>query len=251
MPIPGCVLPVLDLMDGKVVHAVAGQRSSYQPLVSRWTSCADDPIQLTTALKEQLRLTEFYVADLDALQGQGSQTELIEKLIAQGYRIWLDAGIQSIDEANAWLDRGVHRVIVAGESLPSVSLLEQLADAVDVTRLVYSLDLVAGQVRCRPGVFDSMTPLEIVTVAFGLGIRKFIILDTASVGISKGPATITLCQDIRDRYPDCELISGGGVRGIQDIELLQAAGVNRVLVSTWLHANPTTNALESNAAPAR
>lgn len=242
-----CILPVLDLKAGRVVHAVAGQRANYQPLKSRWAHQADDPFVLTAALKAQLGLYGFYVADLDALEQQGSQAHIIEELAQCDLLIWLDAGLQTVQQVETWLACGIHRVIIASETLSSSALLKEVAQHVDRSRLVFSLDLKAGKVRSQPGVFTATEPFPIIEEVVSLGYDQLIILDTEAVGVAQGPSTIALCQSVRARFPNLSIISGGGVRHLQDIAALQAAGVNRVLVSTWLHAKSTTTAELSSA----
>lgn len=227
-------------MGGKVVHAVAGNRTQYQPMVSCWTPLASDPLQLTSLWRKKLGLCEYYVADLDALEHRGSQQEIVQQLIQNEHLIWLDAGMDSALSAASWMERGGHRLIVSSESLISLSLLAELTQLVDVRRIVFSLDLHAGVVRCRPDVFELSEPIRILDTIAELGIEQVIILDTAVVGRGQGPSTVLLCERVKKRLPQLSLVSGGGVRNIEDIAVFQQSGVDRVLVSTWLHTLSTT-----------
>jgi len=235
MSIPASVLPVMDLMSGKVVHARAGLRSQYQPLISTWCQKAHDPFVLMNAGRQQFGLNEYYLADLDALEGCDPQQDIIARLIQNGYQLWLDAAMQSTREVEYWLAQGVGRIIIASESVSSFSDLQQVFHDNHTDRLVFSLDLVNGKLRSRQGVFPSVEPLAVVDQVAALGCHQFIVLDTAAVGVSLGPMTLPLCRQIREHYPRCTLISGGGVRNKLDIIEMEQAGVDRVLVSTWLH----------------
>jgi phosphoribosylformimino-5-aminoimidazole carboxamide ribotide isomerase len=62
-----------------------------------------------------------------------------------------------------------------------------------------------------------------------------IILDVGGVGRRAGPPTLELCRQIRLRFPQIELVSGGGVRDVADLARLRQAGCDAALVSTWLH----------------
>ena len=59
-------LPVLDIRGGIVVRALAGRRSEYRPLVSQLTD-STDPVVVAEAIRADFGWTEFYVADLDAI----------------------------------------------------------------------------------------------------------------------------------------------------------------------------------------
>ncbi|MFT3879307.1 MAG: HisA/HisF-related TIM barrel protein [Gemmatales bacterium] len=235
MLIAASVLPVLDLMQGQVVHAVAGRRSQYQPLTSKWCEHAHDPLKLTRALHQRFGFIDYYLADLDALEGKESQQLSMARLVEQGCQLWLDAGFQSVKTAQNYLAHGLKRLIVAGETLSSVSMLRQMTETIFADQLVFSLDLSRGKLRSSPGVFPSDEPLEVVDCVIETGFRQFIVLDTADVGVSQGPSTVALCRQIQQRHPGCTIISGGGVRNRADIQTLENAGVERVLVSTWLH----------------
>lgn len=229
------MLPVIDVMKGQVVHARGGVRSQYQPLKSQWCQNAHDPFKLMDAIHQQFGLKEYYLADLDALEGRNPQQDLITRAIQNGYHLWLDAAIQSTSEVKQSLSVGVERVIVASESMLSFSHLESICHGNHRDRLVFSLDLIEGKLRSKPGVFPGMEPLAVVDKVAAVGCLHFIVLDTTAVGVSKGPTTLPLCRLIRERYPHCTLISGGGVRNKKDITEMVQAGADRVLVSTWLH----------------
>ncbi len=66
------LIPVLDLMRGVAVQARGGDRERYEPL--RTVLAADapgDPLALIQAYRDILGARECYVADLDAIQGDG------------------------------------------------------------------------------------------------------------------------------------------------------------------------------------
>ena len=60
------IIPVLDVMGGIVVRAVAGRRSEYRPLVSKLTTSVE-PAEVARTLLAKSGADELYVADLDAI----------------------------------------------------------------------------------------------------------------------------------------------------------------------------------------
>lgn len=235
--IPREILPVIDLKHGQVVHAVAGQREKYQPLVSRWTPSAHDPLELSKALSTQLGLREFYVADLDAIERHDHQhTSMIQHMLDEGYALWLDAGFTDLEEMKKYIKRGVHRLILSSESLPRLSLVVEAIKSFGQDRIVFSLDFVNSELRCRDATVDNLHPEEILDNLIAWGVTQFILLDLAAVGTSQGPSLEYWCRILKSMFPASLLISGGGIRDTADIKKLIDIGVNRVLVSTWLHA---------------
>jgi phosphoribosylformimino-5-aminoimidazole carboxamide ribotide isomerase len=78
-------------------------------------------------------------------------------------------------------------------------------------------------------------PFAIAEHVIRAGIRSLIVLDLSAVGMGKGVITGDLCRAIRERYPRVELITGGGVRSIEDIRSAIQAGADQVLVASALH----------------
>ena len=70
------IIPVIDLMHGQVVHARMGQRQHYQPIQSLLCS-SSAPIDVVSALLELYPFERMYIADLDAITGQGDHLATI------------------------------------------------------------------------------------------------------------------------------------------------------------------------------
>src|SRR5439155_22537904 len=78
-------------------------------------------------------------------------------------------------------------------------------------------------------------PWLIARQAVRLGVRRILILDLAGVGVSQGVSTTGLCTRLREAFPYLQIVTGGGVRGSEDLRQLKAIGVNAVLVASALH----------------
>jgi phosphoribosylformimino-5-aminoimidazole carboxamide ribotide isomerase len=55
------------------------------------------------------------------------------------------------------------------------------------------------------------------------------------VGVGGGTRTLDLCRQIQEEFPRVELTAGGGVRGLDDLKVLAAAGCDAALVASALH----------------
>jgi phosphoribosylformimino-5-aminoimidazole carboxamide ribotide isomerase len=131
-----------------------------------------------------------------------------------------------------------HRVdsVVAGlETLDRPELIADLLEAVGNRQLVLSLDLKNGQPMIDEGTWPDPTPLGLATMAVDMGIQRMIVLDLAGVGTQDGPPTLELCRQIRRRFDEIELITGGGIRDLDDITAAANAGVDAVLIASALH----------------
>lgn len=228
------ILPVLDLLDGVVVHGVAGNRDMYRPIKSNLTP-REDPLGVAEAVREHFDLSRFYLADLNGLQSQPIDLKMYDKLAQAGFDLTVDAGVRSVAEAGQLIDAGAAAVILALETSPSGELLDELLHRFGPDRIVFSLDLKHGKPM---GKLDGLTATDARSLAVSVinrGCRRLIVLDLAAVGSESGPVTIELCRSIRDVSTECRIISGGGVRNVEDLEVLAKAGVDEVMMATALH----------------
>ena len=228
------ILPVLDLLEGVVVRGVAGQRATYRPIVSQMVDSAA-PLDVARAFRTQFGLSTLYVADLDAILYQRPNFDTYRQLAADQFDLWIDAGVQDLTMAAAVLGSGAGALIAGLESTADPLSLRQLIQHCGAERLIFSLDLKQGQLFTdSPGWLD-MTPLQLATTAIQLGIERLIVLDLAQVGSSAGISTLKLCSEIRSQAPHVQLITGGGIRHLADLQQLAAAHIDGVLVASALH----------------
>jgi phosphoribosylformimino-5-aminoimidazole carboxamide ribotide isomerase len=238
------IIPVMDLQGGHVVQAVAGQRSQYRPVRSVFAGDAR-PATVARGLVEQFGFRQVYVADLDAITGGPANQEALTAIAAAGLHLLLDAGVGSPDQARVWLSHATLAPAFAGlivglESLTSPGLLAPCLQAIGPERAVFSVDLKHGRPLTAVAAWRDLEAEAIAEAAIGRGFTRLILLDVARVGGGQGPGLEALCRRLRNRYPQLELIGGGGVRGIEDLQQLAAAGCDAVLVATALHRGRIT-----------
>jgi len=237
------VIPVIDLFHGKVVHGKAGQRASYQPIQSVLADSAE-PLEICQSLQQHFGFTDLYVADLNAIAGGDANVREIAQLLNTGINVWLDAGTATLTTLQKLscqipLDRLAH-VIVALECCPKPQDLEQVFEVVGPERAVFSLDLKGGQLNVPDTGMDTdlwqqMDAMGVARKAVEIGYRKMIVLDVAAVGGGQGVWTLSLTKELAGKFPNLDIISGGGVRSVQDLKSMATAGCHHALVASALH----------------
>lgn len=233
------ILPVLDLLGGQVVRGVAGRRQDYRPVVSRLTT-SSRPLDVARAFRDQFRLSELYLADLDAIAGSEPAWQVYTALREEGFRLWVDAGVRD-SASGRRLAECVPGVVAGLETLAGPGVLEELSlDLRD--RLVFSLDLRGGAPLGAPEIWGGLDPWSVATRAVLLGVRRLLVLDLARVGLNTGTGTEELCGRLATAHPGVEVWAGGGVRGPADLRRLQGYGVRAALVASALHDGALTPA---------
>lgn len=216
------IIPVIDVMGGVVVRAIAGRRSDYRPIETRLTR-STEPMAVAEALLQLTGAKELYVADLDAIIGDGVSTCDPSHFHAT---VLLDAGLRTVEQLETLKRWPSVRAIVGTETWEvSPNNWPQPFPA------ILSLDYIDGQLR--RGWSVSTEEMEISAIASR--VTSMIVLDVARVGMGQGSGTEQMIELLRRAHPNAELIAGGGVRHWDDIYRLEQAGADAVLVASALH----------------
>ena len=214
------IIPVIDLLGGQAVHAVKGQRAHYQPLKSSLCSGCE-PFEVANALLKQSHSQTLYIADLDALMGNGPQTELINDLQAKlpGIELWLDSGYPVHTAARPGL-----KAVIGSESLSSSDWAELQGH--DFGNWILSLDFFNGAPKGYAGILTQPESWP----------DHVIVMSLDQVGSFDGPDWPRLENILALAPARCQLIAAGGIRHQADILRLSSIGVSVALVASALHA---------------
>lgn len=210
------VIPVIDVMDGRAVRAVAGQRERYRPIASPLAR-GGDPCALAEGYLSLHPFEILYVADLDAILGKGDNFAALRRLAEAfpGVTIWLDAGARSEFDAP-----NVERV-VGSESLP---LSRPSPDFSRAARQILSLDF---------GPAGFLGPPELASAPH-LWPRRLLVMTLARIGGAAGPDWTRLAE-IAALAGGLEIFAAGGVQGGEDLRRLARIGIAGALVASALH----------------
>ena len=215
------IIPVIDLMQGQVVHARRGQRDRYAPLK---TPLSRDALP-GSVLDGLLAFADFrtvYIADLDALMGQPPQTSVIAWLVERypDITFWVDNGYAGGRASiEAW--DGRVRPVLGSESIGIADLAELRQARLDyVLSLDFREDALIGDPRLleQPALWPD----------------TLILMSLARVGSLEGPDLGQLSRFVAE-HPDHRFIAAGGVRDAADLAALDRAGASSVLLASALH----------------
>jgi phosphoribosylformimino-5-aminoimidazole carboxamide ribotide isomerase len=228
------IIPVLDLMEGLVVHAVRGQRERYQPVRSILAASAD-PLEVARCLQAETKCRTFYIADLNAIQAKGHNREAIGEIASQlDVELWVDAGVADGGSANRLVEAGADVVIIGSETLSGLQQLRFICDSVPREKFIFSLDMAKGRVLSRAEALKGIAPSQALACLTAEGLDRLILLTLDSVGTGGGP-DLPLLQAAKRDYPQHTFIAGGGVKTPDHLQALSDTGVDGVLVATSLH----------------
>lgn len=214
------IIPVIDIRQGQVVHAVEGQRQQYLPLK---TSLSENicPENIVQAFIDSYAFKTIYIADLDAIEGHPCNDHLICQLHDKfkSLAFWVDQGIASTNKLNN-LSRWQH-VIGSETNIPPETLSEVITLAPDV---ILSLDFQANIFKGNQDLLKNIK----------LWPDKIIIMSLARVGSNNGP-DYELVSRFKSIADDKKIYVAGGIRNESDLQLLDNMNIDGVLIATALH----------------
>jgi phosphoribosylformimino-5-aminoimidazole carboxamide ribotide isomerase len=224
------IIPVADLMNGIVVHAVGGQREKYKPLQSTLVS-TPDPLALALAF-ERLGLKELYIADLDAICSKGRNLGQVESIASNTkMKLMVDAGFSRADEVEGYIEKGADKIVLATETLRSFDEVSRVIAKYDV-RVVGSIDLKFGEVIAGSRAMRLPRP-ELIRRFEASGASEILLLSLDRVGSTRGPDYTILKEALT--HANVPVLVGGGVKDITDVRRLRKQGASGVLIATAFH----------------
>ena len=216
------IIPVIDLLDGAVVHARRGARAQYRPIAT--PLCAGSaPLAVVGGLLALHPFRTLYVADLDAIAGRAGHDAALRTIAAAhpAVSLWLDNGAADAATLAQLCGAGPATLVLGSETQSDAALL---AAHKDDPRVALSLDFRGDVFQGPRALLD--TP--------ALWPARVIAMTLAQVGSGAGPdfarlATVKAAAGQRAVY------AAGGLRGLADARALAAMGIAGALVATALH----------------
>lgn len=212
------IIPVMDILNGIVVHAIKGERNNYKPVKSVLCN-SSDPVQVAESFKK-LGLSQLYIADLDSILGKGKNYEIIETISkSTKLEMIVDAGINNIDSAMEIFNYKISGLIIGTETLTNLDFIKECIKKFGAEKIILSLDIKDGKVLSSSQEIAMKDPSEVALTLNGMGVKKMIVLDLRRVGSEAGinwPSLNKILSTVK-----MKIIVGGGIRNLSDINELK------------------------------
>jgi phosphoribosylformimino-5-aminoimidazole carboxamide ribotide isomerase len=208
------LFPAIDLKAGLCVRLEEGD-------MARATVFHRDPAAQAQAFEEQ-GFEYLHVVDLDgAFAGKPVNAAAVDRILEiTSIPLQLGGGIRNLAAIEAWLGKGVDRVIIGTAAVRDPDLVKQAARRFPA-RVAVGLDARSGQVAVEGWAQTSaLSALDIARRFEDAGVAAIIYTDIARDGLLKGlnlDATIALADAI-----SIPVIASGGLASIADVQALLA-----------------------------
>jgi len=206
------LFPAIDLKDGQCVRLRRGE-------MAQATVFNDDPAAQARAFAQQ-GFEYLHIVDLNgAFAGKPVNAPAVEAILnAVSIPAQLGGGIRDLPTIEAWLDKGIRRVILGTAAVRSPELVRDACRAFP-GRVAVGIDARGGKVAVEGWAETSeLAALELARRFEDAGVAAIIYTDIDRDGVLQGlnlPATADLARSI-----SISVIASGGLASIEDVRAL-------------------------------
>jgi phosphoribosylformimino-5-aminoimidazole carboxamide ribotide isomerase len=224
------ILPAIDLKNGHCVRLLQGD-------FNRVTKYNSDPLAQANYFKSN-HLSHLHIVDLDgAKTGNQLNVNIIKTILEiPDITLQVGGGIRSIQKVESMLNMGVSRVII-GTALFQENFLQDLKKNFDADQVVLALDFKINNFIPTIYTHGWQDNSQIDLYDF-LGAQSFFLnilaTDISLDGLMKGPSLNTY-KEILKLFPSLNLIASGGIKSLQDLDVLKAMKITETVVGKAIY----------------
>jgi len=214
------LFPAIDLKGGQCVRLKLGEMASA-------TVYNEDPANQARAFQDQ-GFKWLHVVDLDgAFAGESRNGAAVEAILAATTNpVQLGGGIRTLHQIEAWLAKGLARVILGTVAVRDPDLIRQ-ACRLFPGKIAVGIDAKGGHVAVEGWAeASSLGVVELAKKFEGAGVAAIIYTDIDRDGVLAGinwDATIALAEAV-----SIPVIASGGLASLDDIRRMTAPDAARL-----------------------
>lgn len=212
------LIPSIDLMGGKIVQLVQGERKALE----------FDDFETWIARFSPFPLVQLI--DLEAAIGTGNNRDLLRKF-AERLPCQVGGGIRSAKDAEEILSAGAKRVILGSslirDGIPDIAFAEKIAGVVGPERLVFAIDSRFGRVAIRGWRELTEIAPERMIESLNSWCGAFLYTHIDTEGLMQGIPlkTVRRLRKLTQR----QLIVAGGIATSEQVDHLDAMNIDTVV----------------------
>lgn len=218
------IIPAIDLRRGRCVRLLKGD-------FDKETEYSSNPTEIGRQFSS-LDVGDLHIVDLDgALTGAQGNRHIVSELVREsGLQVQVGGGIRSREDVSDWLAKGVSRCVIGSLAVKEPDVVMAWLREFGPDAIVIALDVrleAAGRpmLTTQGWTEESDVSLwECLDHYEDAGVRHLLCTDVLRDGTMTGP-NFDLYVEILNRYPALQLQASGGVRNVDDLELLRELGV--------------------------
>ena len=229
------IIPVVDIQNGTVVRAVAGNREDYRVL----TNPMFNSTSLNRIIEILLHLSRskaLYVANLNGISGDASYNYILYEIFTKfkHTEIWLDNGFKDLEEFKLFKKNYLKWCDFNGDlsyfekNLVPVFGTETISDDLAYEKIFSTLK---GAVLSIDKKNNAILGLVKINSIFKLLPDRVILMNLDKVGTNSGP-DVDWLRNMVNRNSSVQFFGAGGLRDKEDYKNISSSGAAGWLVSS-------------------
>ena len=228
------IIPAIDLIDGHCVRLTQGdysQKKIYN----------ENPLEVAKSF-EDAGITRLHLVDLDGAKQKRIINHKILELIATKTNLHIDfgGGVQSDEMIEIAFNSGAKQVTGGSVAVKNPALFESWLQTYGSEKIILGADARDEKIAIS-GWEEATTKsvYEFVGEYIKKGAKYAISTDVAKDGLLQGPS-FDLYQNLKDQFPDLQIIASGGVAEFEDIVKLNEMNIFGVIVGKAIYEGRVT-----------
>ncbi|MGN8224756.1 1-(5-phosphoribosyl)-5-[(5-phosphoribosylamino)methylideneamino]imidazole-4-carboxamide isomerase [Gracilimonas sp. BCB1] len=216
-------IPAIDLLNGKAVRLHKG---SYEEV----TVYDESPVNQARKFKEA-GFKHIHVVDLNgAKEGKFINLPHIKEIIDKlEISVQTGGGIRTFEDVEMLLNAGLSKVICSSMAIKNEEdWLKALANYPE--KMILGMDLKDGKIAYSGWLETAEESVEsFLNRMIEHGLQEVLCTDISKDGTLSGP-NFELYENLQKQFTDIKLIASGGVSSLEDLNILNEANIDAVVV---------------------
>lgn len=228
------LIPAIDLIEGKCVRLSQGDYASRKVY-------DESPVEVARRL-EDAGIRRLHVVDLDGAASRHivNHRTLEEICTKTSLKVDFGGGVKSDDDLRIAFECGAQMVTGGSIAVKEPERFVGWLQRYGAERIILGADVKERRIAVSGWREESSLDLfPFLADYVGKGVRQVICTDIGRDGMLQGPSTL-LYKEMLQQHPDLYLIASGGVSSMEDIHVLEAAGMPAVIFGKALYEGRIT-----------
>ena len=207
----------------------------------------ESPIDLVKRF-EDLGVKDIYFVDLGSAKMHEKNNFILLEMISQfsSIKINYSGGLRNSENVSSAFINGANMVTLGSMPVYDKNIFLNCLTTWGFKKIVMAVDIWKNNLRINGWKHQTkIDPLDHIDYFSDKGLKNIKVTDISKDGTLDGPP-FSLYKKILKKYPQMNMITGGGIRNIKDIEKLKDIGIKNVIFGrAFYEGNITLNELEN------